>query len=742
MNEQGSLRRTIGLFGAISVGVGAIVGGGILALAGVAFATTGPSAIIAFALNGLIAMFTCLTFSEISSTFPESGGPYMFSRKILSIHAAFLVGWIVWFASILAAVLYAVGFASFGVVFLHKLWSVTLDAPPAWLTSKWANTFLAIIATIAYSIKLSYKPGGSDKIINVTKVLVFLVLIVGGIWILITDPSIKIEEKLSPFLTRGFLGLLQAMGFTFIALQGFDLISSVGGEIQKPQRNIPRAMILSLLIAISIYIPLLFVMATVGVGKEESVSVLATKYSEIMLAIGARNYLGNFGYWLVVVAAILSMLSALSANILASSRVAFAMARDRVLIRSLGKINPRFGTPLNSTFTTAAIIIMLMFLLTDVASAGAAASLIFLISFSLVNYLGILLRKRTRSELIPFKTPLFPLVPILGIVSSISLALFQGVMVPIAGIIIMIWLTVGVFLYFARFSKPARLFDAFSEASDPQLLQLRGVSPLVLVPIANPTHAASMVAMGHSLIPPPYGRVLLLSVVPPPKKWDKKDYPPQLINSTRVLKEALSASFAEGFPTEALITVASDVWKEIRRVSRDYRSFAMVLGFTSLAKDTAVSNLEKLIDSVDCDVLILKAPPGWKIREVKKVLIPVGGKGKHGELLARLIGSLYRIGKPEITFLKVMPENTSWKERGKAREDLFFLAENLLTKGNFTVKIVLNNDVAEEIIKHSMDTDLLILGIRKIGKHKTFSELSLKIARDTLCPLLFINHHS
>lgn len=102
MINEYSLKRTISLPGAISVGVGGIVGGGILALAGTAFAVTGPSAIIAFALNGVIAMLTALTFAEISSTFPESGGPYLFSKKVFSIQSAFIVGWIVLFAAIVA----------------------------------------------------------------------------------------------------------------------------------------------------------------------------------------------------------------------------------------------------------------------------------------------------------------------------------------------------------------------------------------------------------------------------------------------------------------------------------------------------------------------------------------------------------------------------------------------------------------------------------------------------------------
>ena len=95
--------RSLGLLGATGVGVGAIVGGGVLALAGVAFATTGPGAILAFALNGAVAMLTVFSFAELAARFPESGGTYTYARKVLTVEAAFGIGWVVWFASVVVS---------------------------------------------------------------------------------------------------------------------------------------------------------------------------------------------------------------------------------------------------------------------------------------------------------------------------------------------------------------------------------------------------------------------------------------------------------------------------------------------------------------------------------------------------------------------------------------------------------------------------------------------------------------
>ena len=124
-----------------------IVGGGILALAGIAFATTGPSAMLAFALNGLIAMLTALSFGEMASKFPESGGTYAFSRKVLSIEAAFAVGWIVWFASIVAAMLYAIGFGYFSVLLVRESVLTWGNVVPGWLSDPRSVPLIAIIAS-------------------------------------------------------------------------------------------------------------------------------------------------------------------------------------------------------------------------------------------------------------------------------------------------------------------------------------------------------------------------------------------------------------------------------------------------------------------------------------------------------------------------------------------------------------------------------------------------------------------
>jgi APA family basic amino acid/polyamine antiporter len=173
-------KRTIGLTGATGIGVGAIVGGGILALAGVAFSAAGPGAVAAFGLNGFIAILTALSFAELSVLFPQSGGTYTFAKKVLSVETAFAVGWVVWFASIVASVLYALGFASFFCAGAATLYSKIWGRPPVWLTASVTRNTLAIAASCFYTAGLIRSNQGSGKWPNIGKVVVFGILIVGG----------------------------------------------------------------------------------------------------------------------------------------------------------------------------------------------------------------------------------------------------------------------------------------------------------------------------------------------------------------------------------------------------------------------------------------------------------------------------------------------------------------------------------------------------------------------------------
>jgi amino acid transporter len=721
--------RTLGLLGASRVGIGATVGGGIFVLAGVAFSVAGPGAIVAFSLNGLIAALTILSFAEMSTAFPESGGAYTFGKRVLSIRLAFAIGWILWLAYIVGAVLYALGFSSYAVLMLKTLPVWPADGPPGWLSSRVVGLGLAAVATCGYALSLIRKSAGGGKIVTWGKLVVFLVLIVAGLWVLGGTPSDEVAASLDPLLPSGLSGLVMAMGFTFIAVQGFDLIATIGGEIKDPRRTIPRSMMISLGVAMAVYLPLLFIVATVGVPPGESIESLSRSHPETVMALAAKNYMGPVGYWLVVVSAILATLSALHACLMAASRIALAMARDRTLPRSLGTLHPERGTPTVALYATTVAALAILFAVPDVASAGAAASLIFLVSFAIAHLTAILARLRGGSSRPGFRTPLFPLVPVVGGLACTALAVFQVIVVPAAGIVAAVGLGVGVVLYFSRLSTRAEAVDAMVEARDPDLVRLRGRRPLVLVPMANPASAPGLIGVANALAPPDVGRVLILSVVDRPDETKEVDQVLVVKAASEVLGQALNASMASGVLPEFLITMAPHPWSEISRVAAEHGCESLLLGFNSLLKIENRRHFEQLLSAVQCDVSVLAAPEGWRLETVRSVLVPIGGRGGHDALRARLLGSLSRLLELEITFLRVLPARVNRDVVIQVRRELKRLCDDE-APGIGVGEVVQSDDVATALAERAADSDLVILGLQRLSRRrKVFSEISLRVAK-------------
>jgi APA family basic amino acid/polyamine antiporter len=565
---------------------------------------------------------------------------------------------------------------------------------------------------------------------------VFVVLILGGFWAIFRQGATDTSDALRPFFTGGLSGLFQAMGYSFIALQGFDLIAAVGGEVRNPTKFIPRAMILSLGIALLIYIPLLLVIATVGTAEGQTISMLAAQDTEGIVAVAANNFLGPTGYWLVILAAVLSMYTALQANLFASSRIALAMSRDHTLPASLSQLSENRRTPNHAILVTAALVLLLLVLLPDVAKAGAAASLIFLITFAIAHWLSVLIRQRSANNPPPFRSPFYPFVPVVGGVACLALALFQGIAVPEAGTIAVIWLSIGGVLFLTLFARRARLSDISNVAANPELVRLRGNSPLVLVPIANPQNAHAMIMLAETMVPAEVGRVLLQTIVVAPEDWDPDEDPAPVDRSQAVVREVLKASNTLGVRVETLTTIARSPMEEIARVAQLHRCQSVVLGLTEISEDSEQSELEGLLGRLDTEVMVLRAPEKWQLSDIQNILVPVGGQGGHDYLLARLLGSLSRKKQRQVTFLRVVSSGISPAGLSSVRKSLDRMAQE--NGGSDCERVVLQSDDAVAAIAEQAEKcDLMILGIQRIGpRQKFFGSFIVQLADRTSCPII------
>jgi amino acid transporter len=701
-------------------------------LAGAAFATSGAGAWLAFLLNGIIAIVTSLSFAELSTAFPQSGGTYLFAKRALSVGAAFSVGWVVWFASIVAAALYAIGFATF----LLDGCAALQSARPDWLYGPASATVLSVAAALLCTLFLCRSSGAGGRWINVLKVLVFAVLIAGGIWawVRVQPPA---AQRLRPILPKGLGGLVQAMGYTFIALQGFDLIAAAAGEIREPRRVIPRAMLLSLGLSLGVYLPVMVLIPTVGLPPGATLSDLVSSDPDTLVAKAAGVFLGRTGFWLVIVVGVLSMLSALLANLFAASRIAQAMAQDRTLPSALEKVSSRHGTPRLALWGTGGLVCVVILFVGDVGRAGASASLVFLVTFALAHLICIIARRRQPHHS-GFRTPLWPILPAFGLVACAALALFQGVVVPAAGLITGTWLIGGFFCYLWLFGRRARVYDAASESADPDLLELRGRSPLVLVPIANPANAGTMALLAACITPPRVGRVLLLNVARFPTGDD--DLEDDLATTADVLRQSMRAAITERVRVEGLTTVSADPWAEINRVARAHRCASVLLGMASLADAAVRRRIEDLASRLPGNVVIFRAPSVWRPRTVRHVLVPIGGRVVHNALRARLLNGLHRRVDGELTihYLLVLPASTPEQERIRVRRLWSHLVTDE-TSARSEVQVVLGDDVASAILDAASQTDLVVLGLNKPDRRRrVFGPLSIRVIQEVRSAVMAI----
>jgi APA family basic amino acid/polyamine antiporter len=730
--------RHIGVSGATLVGLGGIIGGGLLILSGTAFHMAGPGAVLAFALVCIVSWLTAMSVTEISVAFPQSGGAYTFAKKVLNVRAAFVVGWVLWFAYIVAGVLYALSFAQFTVILTRGACDA-LGLETEWLDGRTPVLLLATVATAGYSVGLVRKASGGGQWVTVAKVVLFLFLIVAGVIALVRQPISDIGGELTPFFSGGIDGLVAATGVTFISLQGFEMISAIAGEIKDPARTIPKAIFGSLGIAIAVYLPLMFLIPTAGVEDGAHITQLAAKDPDTVIAVAAHTWLGQFGYWFVVLAIALATLSALQSNLLTASRVAFAMAHDHTLPSVLEQTHPTRGTPIMAIYATALATVAIMYMMPDLTSAGAAASLIFLLAFALTHLAGYLARKRGGLKLAGgYQTPKFPLVPIVGGLACASLGVFQAIVVPEAGKILLVWLGLGVLLYFALFKGRAEAADASAEAMDPRLNLLRGKNPLVLLPIANPNNATSLVEIANALAPSEFARVLLLSVVRAPR-GGVGDHVAQLADAQEAFKHALGASYDAGHSPEALITAAHEPWPEIRRIAKEHDCESLLVGLPKNVDEKLDRELETLLDEVDCDVAMMRAADDWRIGNAKRVLVPIAGKSEEHELRVRLLATLSREAPRELVFLTVVPAAATDDDVAEASKTLGRLSR-MKIPGTAKVEVIRSDDAAAAILAETERFDLCVLGMRKMrsGK-KVVGTINRRIAADAKCAVMLLS---
>ncbi|RDI00190.1 amino acid/polyamine/organocation transporter (APC superfamily) [Curtobacterium sp. AG1037] len=429
------LRRSLGLWHLTMISVGATLGTGILVVLGTAVPLAGPAVWISFVVAGVAALLSALSYAEMAGAVPTSGSSYSYTYATMGEGIAWVCGWclVLEYAVSVAAV--AVGASEYvdetlRVFGLHL--PTALAAPPG--DGGVVNLPAALLVLLATAVLL---PGARESAwVNTLMVVVKIALLVFFVVVAFTAFRAQNFEPLAPMGAAGVTAAASRLFFSYI---GFDAASTAGEEAKDPRRDLPRAIIGSIALITALYI----LVAIAAIGARSWTSFSADEASLVRIVVDVTGQ-----PWVALVfsvGAVIAIASVVLTVLYGQTRILLTMARDGLVPKLFGRVSHRTGTPLMGTLVVG-VVVTVVAALVPLGELADATSIGTLVAFALVN-VSVLVLRRSRPDLErSYRVPLFPVVPVLGTLCCVLLAVFLGAGTWIA---FGLWMLAGVVLYLA-----------------------------------------------------------------------------------------------------------------------------------------------------------------------------------------------------------------------------------------------------------------------------------------------------
>ena len=722
--------RELTLLDVTLIGVGAMIGGSIFVLSGLAAGESGPALVLAFALNGFITIFTGMVYAELGSAIPEPGGGYLWVRTALGRSQAFLSGWMSWFAHAVAGSLYILSFGSFVTLVLTEYLGLTLGLGDTQLQQGFAVLAAAVFTYVNY--RGAKETSRAENLVTLLQLLIIALFVLAGVAAMVRNPGVT-AANFEPFFPNGAGGVFLAMGLTFIAFEGYEIIVQSGREVVNPRENIPKAVFYSMFVVVTIYV---LVGAVLIGGIELTPSLLETARStgsiggstverlpanpsvwqvlghlgEFGLAQAAGQFL-PFGTLVVLVTGILSSLAALNATTFSSSRVGYAMGKDSVFPDAFERIHPDHQTPHISIVLSGALI-ALMAVSLPLAQVAAATDLMFLLLFLQVNYSMIRLRREHGDELeYGYISPYFPYVPIVGIVTKLFLAVYFFNYSPLAWLLAVGWILAGLGVFLGYSQGRIRRTELASEVRVlSEERSAAGRPNRILVPVANPQTAHRLIELATTLARQTDSELLVTTVVTVPVQTPLEDGESFVDDEREWLDAALERVPAD-VPATRTITIGRTAGRSIVSLAQQYDSDRVVLGWRGRRRrrDYVLgSTIDFVVDEAPCDVVVAKASG---TEHPRRVLVPTDG-GPHAERAAEVADAFVAATDGELTLLAVGPDAPVDRRHLDRRQSVL---EGRGTAVN--TRTVEETDVSAAILDYAADreVDTIVMGATRQG---------------------------
>jgi APA family basic amino acid/polyamine antiporter len=713
--EGGELERTLGFVEAMTLGGGTMIGAGIFILPGIAAETAGPASSISYAIAGFVALLAALSLSELATGMPIAGGSYHYVNRALGGLFGAIVGWGMWTGLMFASAFYMIGFGQY------------LVEPIPFLDGR---VFIVVLGLVGLVLLLGVNYYGTEEssaFQNVTigtETAIILVFVAVGVFFI--DPG-----NLQPFAPFGAGGVVATTGIVFISFLGFEIIATVAGEIKNPSRIIPLSMILSVVLVTILYV--LVMLVSTGVVPFESLGDSPIPVSDV-----AVTYLGPAGVVAIVFAAIIAAISSSNSSILAASRVIYAMGRDGVVTDWFNVSHPRFYTPHRAIAATGGVTALLILLglevETIIALLAEAASFSFLVAYSLVHVSLVVFRRADPDGYDPsfaLPRPLYPVVPVLGVVLSLVVVSQMATVVVVIGSAIVGF---GI-LWYATYTRGRVVNEGLLR----EAIRGKPAEPFrVVVPVANPEtqHGLLRLAAASAHANEDRGSPELVAVNVTPVAHPS---PLQNVEADRFEQQRELLENAHDIAAEMDVTlrtravVAPDVGAAILDVIEEEDADEVILGWDgTLDADDHVfgATVDPVVRDARCDVSLVSL-------RTESVGTPVAliAPGHNAPVVAHQAVEFAAVDGTVPTLLNVQSargsDGATAEERGRAVVVDAAEAANL-DPSEYDVRVVVADDVERALVEAASEYDTVCVGLsgRTEGSRIPFGTVTERVVHD------------
>jgi amino acid transporter/nucleotide-binding universal stress UspA family protein len=695
-----TLRRDLGLLDVTMIGVGATIGTSIFVLIGVTIDKVGPAIILVFALNGIVALFTAATYAELGSSFPEAGGGYLYTKKALPHPAGFMSGWMSWFGHTVACSYYSLGFGYAMVAFTHYFNWDFFGISDDLLVKMFAGIAIIFFLAINYvGVGAAGKTGTTITLVQVLLVVFFVAFMLLNA---LHTKGLGIFHNFQPMFLpgKGPSDLFMLMGFTILAFEGYEIIVQCGEEVKNPKKNIPKAIFIS--VAVSV---LLYVIVAFACISNSDVAWIGSQGENAVINI-ARVFIPVVGAPLLIFGGVLSAMAALNATVFSSSRVSFAMGRDGSLPKLFGAIHKDHQTP-HKAIAVTGLIMFAMALFFPLETVVASTSIVFLLLFSLANVASIRLIPRLTEMDIGYRTPLFPLFPVLGIITKSALAVSLFFLIPQAWYVAAVWIVIGFVM--AAFARPEEYKSIVDTKRRPQkplakeqiecyrvFLALENLGDLRLV------ETAGLLARYFK------GELTVNRIVEVPRTMPleaiSKDYVDEISEG---LKKAVKVA-PSNVRVRPVVSVAYDVAGALLDQVRHESANLLVLGWKGTRRRGRTilgRNLDEVVRMAPCDIAIMKVKRLSK--NIETILVVSGGYFETRKALLLALPIAKEFGAKIIILSVVTDEKQLELARGNA-DRLARMCSRVNVPNE--VKLERSKSLVNSVLAKAQECELLVMG--------------------------------